>query len=267
MSAQSQRGRRKRLIRRRPGLRLPRHRATTAHVSALYPFHADPGLGPRGSTSARTLRRRIVLVLRPVPALHRRRHHQRQHPRARHGRVRQVVRRQDAPLPDRSGSSVRTANPGGAQFSTRRASTAHWPSPRAQTARLFPGRPNRLNPLDAGPHTPTRMTCDARTQMVARARGLGAAPRAVTARRRCARLGDRHRLRLRDERPNPPRRRRPAGRRPTDCDAATSAEADLAISPETIADVRTGSANSSTDSCEGCSTDPPRSISTGPAEE
>ena len=31
-----------------PGLRIPRHRATTAHVSALYPFHADSGLGPRG---------------------------------------------------------------------------------------------------------------------------------------------------------------------------------------------------------------------------
>ncbi len=31
-----------------PGLRIPRHRATTAHVSALYPFHADHGLGPRG---------------------------------------------------------------------------------------------------------------------------------------------------------------------------------------------------------------------------
>ena len=32
----------------RPGLRLPRHRATTAHVCALYPFHADEGLGPHG---------------------------------------------------------------------------------------------------------------------------------------------------------------------------------------------------------------------------
>lgn len=31
-----------------PGLRLPRHRATTAHVSALYPFHTDSGLGSRG---------------------------------------------------------------------------------------------------------------------------------------------------------------------------------------------------------------------------
>ncbi len=31
-----------------PGLRIPRHRATTAHVAALYPFHADSGLGPRG---------------------------------------------------------------------------------------------------------------------------------------------------------------------------------------------------------------------------
>lgn len=33
---------------RRPGLRLPRHRATNAHVSALYPFHGGTGLGPRG---------------------------------------------------------------------------------------------------------------------------------------------------------------------------------------------------------------------------
>lgn len=32
----------------RPGLRIPRHRATTAHLAALYPFHADAGLGPRG---------------------------------------------------------------------------------------------------------------------------------------------------------------------------------------------------------------------------
>ena len=32
----------------RPGLRIPRHRATTAHVCALYPFHADEGLGPHG---------------------------------------------------------------------------------------------------------------------------------------------------------------------------------------------------------------------------
>ena len=31
-----------------PGLRIARHRATTAHVAALYPFHADGGLGPRG---------------------------------------------------------------------------------------------------------------------------------------------------------------------------------------------------------------------------
>ena len=30
------------------GLRLPRHRATTAHTSAIYPFHAEAGLGPRG---------------------------------------------------------------------------------------------------------------------------------------------------------------------------------------------------------------------------
>jgi len=31
-----------------PGLRIARHRATTAHTGALYPFHADQGLGPRG---------------------------------------------------------------------------------------------------------------------------------------------------------------------------------------------------------------------------
>ncbi len=31
-----------------PGLRIARHRATTAHTCALYPFHADQGLGPRG---------------------------------------------------------------------------------------------------------------------------------------------------------------------------------------------------------------------------
>lgn len=37
-----------RMFRRRPGLRLPRHRATNAHVSALYPFHSGTGLGPRG---------------------------------------------------------------------------------------------------------------------------------------------------------------------------------------------------------------------------
>lgn len=30
------------------GLRLPRHRATTAHTAAIYPFHAEAGLGPRG---------------------------------------------------------------------------------------------------------------------------------------------------------------------------------------------------------------------------
>ena len=39
---------RSRRLRRKPGLRLPRHRATNAHVSALYPFHAGTGLGPRG---------------------------------------------------------------------------------------------------------------------------------------------------------------------------------------------------------------------------
>ncbi len=33
---------------RKPGLRIPRHRATNAHVCALYPFHAGTGLGPRG---------------------------------------------------------------------------------------------------------------------------------------------------------------------------------------------------------------------------
>ncbi len=36
------------LLRRKPGLRLPRHRATNAHVCALYPFHSGAGLGPRG---------------------------------------------------------------------------------------------------------------------------------------------------------------------------------------------------------------------------
>lgn len=30
------------------GLRVDRHRATMAHLSAIYPFHSDPGLGPRG---------------------------------------------------------------------------------------------------------------------------------------------------------------------------------------------------------------------------
>jgi len=30
------------------GLRLPRHRATTAQLCAVYPFHAEAGLGPRG---------------------------------------------------------------------------------------------------------------------------------------------------------------------------------------------------------------------------
>lgn len=33
---------------RRPGLRVPRHRATTAHARVLYPWHVDSGLGPRG---------------------------------------------------------------------------------------------------------------------------------------------------------------------------------------------------------------------------
>ena len=33
---------------RAPGLRLPRHRATTAHLCAAYPFQAEPGFGPRG---------------------------------------------------------------------------------------------------------------------------------------------------------------------------------------------------------------------------
>jgi type IV secretory pathway VirB4 component len=33
---------------RQPGLRLPRHRATTAHAAVLYPFHVDAGLGPAG---------------------------------------------------------------------------------------------------------------------------------------------------------------------------------------------------------------------------
>ena len=31
----------------RPGLRLPRHRATNAHMSAIYPFHGGNGLGPK----------------------------------------------------------------------------------------------------------------------------------------------------------------------------------------------------------------------------
>src|SRR5207302_1923756 len=34
--------------RRRSGLRLPRHRATTAHLCVLYPWQAEAGLGPRG---------------------------------------------------------------------------------------------------------------------------------------------------------------------------------------------------------------------------
>ena len=32
----------------RPGLRIPRHRAITAHVCALYPFPTDEDLGPNG---------------------------------------------------------------------------------------------------------------------------------------------------------------------------------------------------------------------------
>lgn len=31
-----------------PGLRVPRHRTTTAHLGAAYPFQAEAGLGPRG---------------------------------------------------------------------------------------------------------------------------------------------------------------------------------------------------------------------------
>jgi hypothetical protein len=31
-----------------PGLRVPRHRATTAHLCAIYPFQAEPGFGARG---------------------------------------------------------------------------------------------------------------------------------------------------------------------------------------------------------------------------
>lgn len=31
-----------------PGLRVPRHRATTAHLCAAYPFQAEPGFGTRG---------------------------------------------------------------------------------------------------------------------------------------------------------------------------------------------------------------------------
>ena len=34
--------------RRRPRLRVPRHRGTTAHLCALYPFSVQSGLGPRG---------------------------------------------------------------------------------------------------------------------------------------------------------------------------------------------------------------------------
>ena len=33
----------------RPGVRVPRHRGTTAHVASLYPFHTGPGLGTRGT--------------------------------------------------------------------------------------------------------------------------------------------------------------------------------------------------------------------------
>ncbi len=36
------------LPRRQPGLRLPRHQATTAHVPAIYPWHANDGLGMSG---------------------------------------------------------------------------------------------------------------------------------------------------------------------------------------------------------------------------
>jgi type IV secretory pathway VirB4 component len=36
-------------VRRRPTLRLPRHRGTTAHVCALYPFSVQSGLGHRGA--------------------------------------------------------------------------------------------------------------------------------------------------------------------------------------------------------------------------
>ena len=36
------------VTRHRSGLRLPRHRATTAHLCAAYPFHADAGLDADG---------------------------------------------------------------------------------------------------------------------------------------------------------------------------------------------------------------------------
>jgi len=37
-----------RLLRRQPGLRIPRHQATTAHMPAIYPWHANEGLGMSG---------------------------------------------------------------------------------------------------------------------------------------------------------------------------------------------------------------------------
>ena len=39
---------RERTTLRRPGLRLPHHRATTRHLASLYPCQANDGLGARG---------------------------------------------------------------------------------------------------------------------------------------------------------------------------------------------------------------------------
>ena len=53
-----------RLVARRRGLRIPRHRATTAHLAALYPFHTTAGLGPpRHLHRRRRLRWRLGVVL------------------------------------------------------------------------------------------------------------------------------------------------------------------------------------------------------------
>ncbi len=160
----------RRLLNGKRGLRLPRHRATNAHLCALYPFHSGAGLGPRGiyvgeDVSAGgsawcydpfqlytdgVITSPNVLVLGMVGS-------------GKSSAVKTLLYRSIGLL----------GSPGGRPRWCAVLDPKGEYGPLADALglsriRLYPGGPTRLNPLDAGPSVgDTDELCTRRTQMVA----------------------------------------------------------------------------------------------------
>ncbi len=145
--------RRRRIPLAAPGLRIPRHRATTAQMCAIYPFQAEEGLGPRGVYlgsdvlagggaycydtfqlyTERVLTSPNVLVIGMVGS-------------GKSATVKTLLYRSVGVLgsPGGLGRWVAIVDPKG-EYRPLAESLG------LDVVRLYPGGPTRLNPLDAGP--------------------------------------------------------------------------------------------------------------------